>query len=470
MNTVRGLKAWLKVISKLDLPSLNSVVKAICELSDDDDSSADEFTRIVLRDADLTSQVLKVANSVHYNRSFSPIKTVSRAIVQIGYLDLKNIALATTLIDGFLKGASRERLINNLARSFHAAVQARAIARQLNSDDHEEVFIAALLMRLGDLALLATGRPEVEAFMIARDQTPTEAHSLALEHLGVGVQTLNRALIKEWGLGDLVLKASDGTSSADPWVCAVQFGDEISRSIHLGIDHPDMRRVIQRISQFQGSNSNNVREHILLMAEEASSIAATYGAERLLKALPQRNAIERGAEAIAAVTDYDMQRFLNRISRCIMDLEPLPKLLQLAVHALHRGAGFSRVALWMTSARDHRLEPVIVAGDDVTQWRDSLKLDLNTLQPGESLSVFLHNPEPSWFTSKTPSDGVIRRLLGSVDGMMVSLSLPDRLLGVIYADKAGGRLSQRQFEELQLVANQINLYLQFTMVRPHTSH
>lgn len=77
MTDVRGLKAWLKVIARLDLPSLNSVVKAICELSDDDDSSADEFTRIVLRDADLTSQVLKVANSVHYNRSFSPIKTVS---------------------------------------------------------------------------------------------------------------------------------------------------------------------------------------------------------------------------------------------------------------------------------------------------------------------------------------------------------------------------------------------------------
>ncbi|HET8905223.1 MAG TPA: HDOD domain-containing protein [Saccharospirillum sp.] len=462
MNDVRGLKGWLKVIANLDLPSLNSVVKAICELSDDDDSSADEFTQIVLRDADLTSQVLKVANSVHYNRSFNPIKTVSRAIVQIGYRDLKNIALATTLIDGFLDGKPRDRLINNLARSFHAAVQARAIAQELKGNDHEEVFIAALLLRLGDLALLATGRPEVEAFMADRDLNPAGAHGLALEHLGVGVRTLNRALIQEWGLGDLVLKASEDTNSSDPWVRSVQFGDEISRTIHLGIDHPEMRKVIQRISQFQDRSSTDVREHILLMAEEASSVAATYGAERLLQALPHREDIE-GDATQAEATDYDMQRFLNRISRCIMDVEPLPRLLQLAVHALHRGAGFDRVALWLSSARDNRLEPVIVAGDDVARWRDVLKLDLNTLQPEETLTVFLKAPEPRWFTRKTPTDGVMRRLLGSVDGMMVPLDSPERLVGVIYADNDGGTLSERQFEELQLVANQINLYLQFNM-------
>ncbi|WP_051208100.1 HDOD domain-containing protein [Saccharospirillum impatiens] len=462
MNDVRGLKAWLKVIAKLDLPSLNSVVKAICELSDDDDSSADEFTQIVLRDADLTSQVLKVANSVHYNRSFSPIKTVSRAIVQIGYMDLKNIALATTLIDGFLDGKPRDRLINNLARSFHAAVQARAIAQQLKGDDHEEVFIAALLLRLGDLALLATGRPEVDTFMAARDLSPGEAHSLALEHLGVGVKTLNRALIQEWGLGDLVLKASDDRHSADPWVRSVQFGDEISQTIHLGIDHPDMRKVIQRISEFQDRSSTDVREHILLMAEEASSVAATYGAERLLQALPQRDVIEGDTTAVQP-TDHDMQRFLNRISRCIMDVEPLPRLLQLAVHALHRGAGFGRVALWLSSARDHRLEPVIVAGDDVARWREVLKLDLSTLHQEETLAVFLKAPEPRWYTRKAPTDGVMRRLLGTVDGMMVPVQSPDRLVGVIYADNDGDALTERQFEELQLVANQINLYLQFNM-------
>jgi HD-like signal output (HDOD) protein len=466
MNDVRGLKAWLKVIAKLDLPSLNSVVKAICDLSDDDDSSADEFTQIVLRDADLTSQVLKVANSVHYNRSFNSIKTVSRAIVQIGYLDLKNIALATTLIDGFLDGKPRERLINNLARSFHAAVQARAIAQQLKGDDHEEVFIAALLMRLGDLALLATGRPEVETFMVARDQAPDEAHGLALEHLGVGVRTLNRALIQEWGLGDLVLRAREDTNSSDPWVRSVQFGDEISQTIHLGIDHPEMRKVIQRISQFQDRSSADIREHILLMAEEASSVAATYGAERLLKALPQRDAIESVESTPVEASDIGMHRYLNRISRCIVEGEPLPKLLQLAVHSLNRGAGFKRVALWLNSARDQKLEPVIVAGDDVSQWRDSLKLDSKSLNSGESLAAFLQDPEPRWFTRQSPSDGVMKRLLGPVDGMLVGLESPERLVGVIYADTNGGALNERQFEELQLVANQINMYLQFNMPAP----
>lgn len=92
-----------------------------------------------------------------------------------------------------------------------------------------------------------------------------------------------------------------------------------------------------------------------------------------------------------------------------------------------------------------------------------LKLDLSTLQQDESLTLFLKAPEPRWYRRKTPTDGVMRRLLGPVDGMMVPVQSPERLVGVIYADNDGASLTERQFEELQLVANQINLYLQFNM-------
>jgi hypothetical protein len=60
----------------------------------------------------------------------------------------------------------------------------------------------------------------------------------------------------------------------------------------------------------------------------------------------------------------------------------------------------------------------------------------------------------------------MKRLLGPVDGMLVGLESPERLVGVIYADTNSGALNERQFEELQLVANQINMYLQFNMPAP----
>ena len=84
MSELRGLEAWMRTLADQDMPTLNSVVKDICELSENDECRTDDLTKIILRDANLTSKVLKIANSIHYNRAFMPIKTVSRGIVQLG--------------------------------------------------------------------------------------------------------------------------------------------------------------------------------------------------------------------------------------------------------------------------------------------------------------------------------------------------------------------------------------------------
>lgn len=170
MSDIRGLDAWMHTLNEQELPTLNSVVKEICELSANAKTRADDLTEIILRDVNLTSKVLKIANSVHYNASFNPIKTVSRGIVQLGFENLKNITLAATLIDSFLGGKPKQLMIRSLARSFHAAVQAKAMVAHLNSDYREQVFIAALLRNLSDLALITTGRPVVEEFNLARDK------------------------------------------------------------------------------------------------------------------------------------------------------------------------------------------------------------------------------------------------------------------------------------------------------------
>lgn len=462
MAEPRGLDAWLKLIAKQELPSLDTVIKAICDLSDDDDSSADDLTQIILRDADLTSQVLKVANSVHYNRSYSPIKTVSRAIVQIGYVDLKNIALASSLIDAFLGGKPRELLIQRLAKSFHAAVQARAMARELGIADTEEVFIGALLRHVAELALLATGRASVEQFIHARDENPDQEHSLALEHLGVGITTLNKALIKEWGLGALVQQAAEQPDSKDPKIQAISLGSRVSLAIYKGMADTDMQNLCISVSRLLGKSIAEAQELIALNAEEASSVAVSYGAERLLPAMPSQQSLSTG-EAAVEKTDHDFQRYMNRISEAILDGESLSRLLQLCVQTLNIGSGFKRVAVSLLSVQVKTLEPAIVYGEAASAWRDELKLDLSRLRQGEALHEFLRVQQVDWFRANAgqAANGVLAELASGGDVMLAPMRTRERLLGVIYADAMGGALNPRQFEEFQLVANQINLYLQF---------
>src|SRR5690606_25714415 len=333
MSEIRGLDAWMRLLSDKELPTLNAVVRAIRELSEDDESCAEDLTKIILRDADLTSRVLRIANSVHYNRSLNPIKTVSRAIIQLGFVNLRNITLASSLIDSFLKGKPRDLLIQRLARSFHAAVQARAMVGKLDSEKREQVFIAALLRHIGELAILASGQAAGETFVQARDANPAEEQRLSQEILGLDINQLNKTLIKEWALGDLVAEACEKGSKGSVMAQAVNLGNELSDNLHRGLDSPEVKQLCARVGQVCDSSTEQARKQILLMAEEASVIASTYGAERLLNQLPRAEELQRKVVEQPR-TGYEFQSHLNNIHKLMLDGESLSRIMHAGLMAL----------------------------------------------------------------------------------------------------------------------------------------
>ena len=464
MSDIRGLQAWMRVLSDQDLPTLNSVVKAICELSDDNQSSTHDLTQIILRDADLTSRVLKIANSVHYNRSFTPIKTISRAIVQIGFINLKNITLASSLIDSFLKGKPRELLIQRLAKSFHAAVQARAMVPYLNNEKQEQVFIAALLRHIGELAILSTGREAVEKFISARDLHPENELGLSMEYLGVDIHHLNKSLIREWSLGELVTEACDRQGKHSLMAHVVNLGNEVSLHIHKGMHHARMVQLCEQISEQCEISVEDAHKQILLMAEEASVIAKTYGAESLLKALPQREAIE--AKHSTQSTGYELSQYLNQMHTLMIDGESMSAVMQCAVLALHEGAGMQRAAIAMMDYDSKCLDVRYIAGKGTNHWREDGRIELERLHKGELLHEFLRAQHPLWHESDkdaTPP-GILRKITEGGDCMLGGLKLDKRIVAVVYADAAGKAMTERQFEEFQLVVNQLNLMLRINAV------
>lgn len=134
-----GLQSWIDRLNQAELPALAAVVQDLQRLAQQDSASVQQLADVLLRDAALTSKVLRVGNSVYYNPSQESIKTISRAIVLIGFDNVRLIGLSVSLIDGLLTRAPREQLQELLARSFHAAVQARNIAGYVLSKRAEEV-------------------------------------------------------------------------------------------------------------------------------------------------------------------------------------------------------------------------------------------------------------------------------------------------------------------------------------------
>ena len=76
-------------------------------------------------------------------------------MVLLGFEEVRSICLSIAVVESMLKGTQKQRVLDEMARSFHAAVQARAFAEQRKDKSPEEVFIATLLYRLGDMAFWA---------------------------------------------------------------------------------------------------------------------------------------------------------------------------------------------------------------------------------------------------------------------------------------------------------------------------
>lgn len=453
----------MTTLAEQELPTLNAVVREICELSENDRCRAEDLTKIILRDADLTSKVLKIANSVHYNPSFASIKTVSRAIVHLGFDNLRNITLATTLIENFLQGKPKMYLIQSLARSFHAAVQAKAMVPFLDGEKKEQVFIAALLRNISELALISTGKKVVEDFIEARDRDPQAEHSLALEYLGVDTSVLSRHLIKDWTLGELLSEACENHVHSSAAARAVNLGNQISTYIQRGIKSQEMEKLCQQTARLCKISQDEAKTQILMMADEASVIAKIYGVDALIPALPDPAAIEE-KEIVVRKTDYFFQQLLNQIHRAMLAGDDLTKITQLSLAALREGANIARIAILIVDHKSKMLDVRYVAGRGTHLWRQKIKINLEQLHNGELLHAFLRQHQPLWYQPNLELKdlGALRPMAGSGDIFLAPLLLNKRLIAIVYADAEADAFNARQFEEFQLIVNQLNLMMRLS--------
>ncbi|MEE9275537.1 MAG: HDOD domain-containing protein, partial [bacterium] len=82
------------------VPSLPTIFLQINEAVNKPRSSMRDIARIISADQGLSARLLRIANSVFYGFP-SKIDTISRAITIIGTKQLRDLALATTVIQMF---------------------------------------------------------------------------------------------------------------------------------------------------------------------------------------------------------------------------------------------------------------------------------------------------------------------------------------------------------------------------------
>lgn len=296
-----GLGHWVDTLSKQKMPALASTVHKMSRLTTDEDSRVSQLSEEVLKDPNLTSRVLQVANSVIYRGVAGNCATITRAIVLMGFTTIRDISLSMKILDEMLKNSPSVHLKNVLAKSFHAAMQARGMVSDEKHGMKEEVFIAGLLHHIGEMSMLS--RDDKTALdldtLISGGLAPDQASK---QVMGVSFTDLSIGLADQWQLSPVLLETLHKPEKPTKTAEAVLLGEELSQVAALGWDSDEVLAVMRKIAKFTKQEVKDALDQAKVVADHAKDISSMYGAESVKHLIPPSNYTSETAEQLKVVT------------------------------------------------------------------------------------------------------------------------------------------------------------------------
>lgn len=152
-----------------------------------------DIARIISEDPGLTARLLKLANSSLYG--FPKIDSISRALTLIGTRELRDLTLATTVIQSFADIPEDQINVESYWKHCLACgTYARNIAVYLREPSVEKFFVGGILHDIGQLVMCAL-IPKTVCTVYARgDQNAIfsiEQESLGFDHAHLGSELLS---------------------------------------------------------------------------------------------------------------------------------------------------------------------------------------------------------------------------------------------------------------------------------------
>lgn len=195
-QTLDKISSRMKLVG--DLPIFSASLNRVRRVSADPDSDAMELAKEIMKDANLSIKVLKLANSPFYNRGRGRISVISRAVVVLGFQTLKNISLTLKLIESFQHEHPSIDMSAVLVRSYLSAGFVQELALKCGVTDVEESYTCALLHCLGEVAV-AYFLPD-EYIQIQKLQKTSTTPMADIQHgvLGASFAAIGQVLASNW--------------------------------------------------------------------------------------------------------------------------------------------------------------------------------------------------------------------------------------------------------------------------------
>jgi HD-like signal output (HDOD) protein len=392
------------------LPGLGTAFTRILAMVDSNVESIQELRDVILADVHLTQRIIGIANSVGYRlHSGAGITTVTRAIVVIGFEQVKIVALGMLFVDQMPDKERATALKAELIQALQASLLAREMSRQLTPDDREKAAIAGLLANVAKLLLVMIDYDRFLEMSRRVASGSTEA-SAANEVLGMSLKTLTTEVLSLWGIPDMLVSLSTGTVPPAE-TKQLQRLDRIvalakTTAQHLRLNEGAEREALLAEVRKQCIADGGITGEAFNRWVSAADAQMAPVRAWLESAIPEPAAAEDGFPAGSVIDDsaplagrldavgkpINSQELvlarLQDLTHLIAERQSLSTILLTALECLHTGFGYARSILLLRDAGTSKMRARVWCGTITRAQANQLEIDLDA--PGDLFAAAIH--------------------------------------------------------------------------------
>jgi HD-like signal output (HDOD) protein len=289
-NTMARINEGMKRLG--DLPIFSTSLNKIRRISTDPNSDAMSVAKEVLKDANLSTKLLRLGNSAYYNRGVGKISVVSRAVIVLGFETVKNLTLTLKLIESFQNANPKVGMDKMLVKSYLAAGFVRDIADKCGVKDIEESYVCALLHNLGEITVAYVLPDEYLQILELTGKGKFNRAQAEQAVLGTSIPHISQELATSWEFPPAVVNtmAPSPEKITRPVKDRVSFNSALTSLAHQLLDNlytdtgdnDQMTDTLEMISKATDLNDGMVENYLNESFRMSCNLASEYGLNKKL--------------------------------------------------------------------------------------------------------------------------------------------------------------------------------------------
>jgi eukaryotic-like serine/threonine-protein kinase len=507
---------------KQDFPAISTNITQITHRSSNQTSStANELANIILKDYALTTKLLRLVNASFYGQFGGEITTISRAVIILGFEQVRAAALSIILFEHLQNNSQAKELKSAACGALMSGIISREQASQMSNIDAnstETAYIASMFHKLGRQLTIYYFPEEYQEITGLINNKGMEEQQAVRAVLGVAYDDLGMAIAKEWKLPDIIvnsiqrmpdgpvakaksLKASiaqlacfsnelceigmNGKDNND--VALSELAERYGKSI--GIKKKDMQALVdsskKEMKEFTKALNIDVSDVKIFPEAQvpkqsvSSSIAATanYGTTEMSAASGTSGGGDSEIEKVekqadGSVGDKDaLVRGIAEITDVMLSEFKLNDVLTMILENIYSGMGFTRVLFCIYDRKNNQIVGRFGLGKQVDEIATKFRAKI---EPGNDIISTAVNKGKDFIVLDTNSEEYkqripqwLRQLCAPQTVVAYPLVLNKRCIGMIYADTddAATNISMEALGFFKTLRNQASMAIQQSQMR-----